>query len=378
MQETNFNSYKLGTLAKGCKLCVQGRKSVFFITGICPESCFYCPLSEKKYKKDVIYINEWPTKEWKIIKKEIILCKSKGVGITGGDPLARLNRTITYIKKLKKEFGKKFHIHLYTTFNLVKESTLKKLFEAGLDEIRFHPNLEKPNKNEWKKLDLAKSFKWKIGIEIPVIPKYEKITKELIDYAQNKIDFLNMNEFEYSDTNAMHLEGRGFKTKNSLSYAIKDSEKSAFKILKYIEKEYPKLNVHYCTARLKDNVQMRNRIKLRANSIKKRFDKVSEDGTLIRGAIYLNELLPVNKKRISSLNEKKRKDILKKLTELNTILKKEFRINEIIVDKQKLRLLTSEKTIRKLAEQITPKLFKLAIVEEYPTYDEFEVEIDFI
>ena len=123
---------------------------------------------------------------------------------------------------------------------------------------------------------------------------------------------------------------------------------------------------------------MRNRIKLRANSIKKRFDKVSEDGTLIRGAIYLNELLPVNKKRISSLNEKKRKDILKKLTELNTILKKEFRINEIIVDKQKLRLLTSEKTIRKLAEQITPKLFKLAIVEEYPTYDEFEVEIDFI
>ena len=372
MQKTKFSSYKVNNLSKGCKLCVQGKKSVFFITGICPENCFYCPLSEKKFKKDVIYINEWPTKDWRNIKKEITLCKSSGIGITGGDPLAKLNRTITYIKKLKKEFGKNFHIHLYTPLTLVTKSTLSKLNQAGLDEIRFHPNLE--DKKNWKKILLAKDFNWKIGIEIPIIPGKEKITKELIDNYSSSLDFFNLNEFEYSDTNAMKLNLQNYHTKNTLSYAIKGSQDLALSLLEYIEKNYPKLNVHYCTAQLKDKIQMKNRIKKRASSIKKNFDKITKDGTLIRGAIYLAELLPTKKQKI---RKQRKKIILKKLNALKRAIEGDFKLH-LYLDKNGLRLLTSEKNVKNLSKKISPKLFKLAVIEEYPTFDAFIVEMDFL
>lgn len=381
MKKTGYHSYKLNTLAKGCQLCIQGRKSVLFITGICSESCYYCPISEQKYKNDVIYINEWPTSDWKNIIKEIKLCQSKGVGITGGDPLARLSRTVEYIQKLKKVSGKKFHIHLYTPLTLVNNSTLKKLYDAGLDEIRFHPNLENPDRESWNKIKLAKNFKWDVGVEIPVIPKKEKLTKELADFLiKIKIDFLNLNELEYSDTNANHLAERGYKTRNSLTYAIKGSHESGLRLLKYIEKKSAKMNVHYCTAKLKDKVQMRKRIQLRADSVKEPFDIVSKDGTLIRGAIYLNEMLPSHgyKKKLASLNHKKKGGFIKKLNELRELLRKEFGIKGILLDDKKLRLITSRKTVQSLASRIKPKLFRLAVVEELPTYDAMETEIDFI
>jgi len=44
------------------------------------------------------------------------------------------------------------------------------------------------------------------------------------------------------------------------------------------------------------------------------------------------------------------------------------------IDWQKLRLLTSEKLVRKINE----KSLKPAVVSEYPTWDQTEIEIDFL
>jgi pyruvate formate-lyase activating enzyme-like uncharacterized protein len=124
-----------------------------------------------------------------------------------------------------------------------------------------------------------------------------------------------MNEFEYSDTNHIRVSEKGFETRDNLSYAIKDSREMGVKILNYILKNYPKMNVHLCTAKLKDSVQMRNRIKLRAKNVKKPYDIVSKDGTLIRGAIYLNEMLPNStyKSKLEKMSLDQRKKIMASL-----------------------------------------------------------------
>ncbi len=367
--KTKYFSYKAGNLAKGCQLCVQGRKTVLFITGLCAARCFFCPISDQKRNKDVIYANEKPIKKVAELIEEAKLCSSKGVGITGGDPLVRLNRTISYIKALKKKFGKKFHIHLYTPFNLVTKDKLGKLYKAGLDEIRFHADLY--SNKLWPRIELAAKFNWDVGVEIPVIPGREKITKELIDFLAGKVKFLNLNELEISDTNANKLLQHGFKPKNRISYGVKGSQELALKLLKYAQNKIK--NVHYCTTTLKDKVQLANRIKHRAKNVAQAFDRITSEGILVRGAIYLPELKPSfgYRKKVERANKEV---MLRKLAKLRTNIIKQHNIpaNMVIVDKQRLRLLTSEKLVKKIRGQIT------AIVKEYPTYDIFEIEIDFL
>ena len=399
--KTKYHSYKLGDLPKGCQLCVKGSKEVIFITGLCPRSCFYCPISDKKYKKDVIYADEWKTKNIRQIIKEAESISAEGAGITGGDPLCRLSRTISSIRALKKRFGKRFHIHLYSSLDLVNEKTLKKLHKSGLDEIRFHLDLN--DKKLWHKLNLALNYSWDVGVEIPVIPGYydklKKIT-EFIDKTKKdsrKNIFLNLNELEIADNKVNKLLEKGFKPKNDLSYAVKGSEELAKKILKYIQKNKLTIDTHYCTATLKDKVQLANRIKRRANNIKKPYDTITKEGTLIRGAIYLEDLKPGigYRKKLEKFsgNKKLKNTYLKKIRIIKDNMKKDFKIKNIDIDNDKLRILMSVKDINKIKDIIDKnllgdiladkKLLKekelyLAVVEEYPTHDQLEIEVSFL
>lgn len=400
MKKTPYYSYSLGNLPKGCRLCVKGSKLVLFVTGLCPRSCYFCPISDKKYKKDVTYADEWPIIDIREIIKEAELIKAEGAGLTGGDPLCRLPRTLSYIKSLKRRLGKKFHIHLYTSLDLATKTSLKRLYKAGLDEIRFHLDLD--DDKLWKKIALALGYDWDIGVEIPVIPKKEKNIIKIINFIdrinnnqKNKIRFLNLNELEIADNKINKLSKLGYKTKNPLSYAVKGSEESAFKLLRYIEKNKIRLDVHYCTATLKDKVQLANRIKRRAKNIKKPYDIMTEEGTLIRGAIYLADLKPGvgYRNRLSRINKKAKNKIIKKLSSIKNGIKKDFGIKHIDIDKNKLRILTSVEDVNKIKDKINDNLLKntpkdkrllrskglyLAVVEEYPTYDQFELSVEFL
>ncbi|MFP4111808.1 MAG: radical SAM protein [Candidatus Woesearchaeota archaeon] len=380
IKNTGFYSKKLGNLADGCKYCVKGEKLVLFVTGICPRKCYFCPLSDDKYSKDVIYANEKKIdKETEVDKiiKEAELCESAGAGITGGDPLARLNRTVRFIKSLKDKFQTKkkiFHIHLYTSLDLVSNESLRELYMAGLDEIRFHPDLD--DNKYWDRINLAIKYNWKIGIEVPVIPGKGTELKKLIEFVEEKVNFINLNELEMADNKVSRLSDMGFKTKNKTSYAVKGSDKLAKELLSYVSENNIKLDVHFCTAKLKDKVQLAKRIMRRAENIRQEFDVVDPEGMLIRGVIYPKGLEPGfgYQKKIKAMKNQKTLESLKK-TEEN--LKKDFKIKDKMIarDENKLRILTSVKIAKKLSKKIKNRC---AIVTEYPTEDSFEVEIDFL
>ncbi|MDD5332097.1 MAG: radical SAM protein [Candidatus Nanoarchaeia archaeon] len=377
-EKTKYFSYKTGCPAKGCLLCVKGSKLVLFVTGLCSKNCYYCPLSEEKKNKDVIFANEWRIKNDEDILKEAKLCDAEGAGITGGDPLLKLERTINYIKMLKKEFGKRFHIHLYTMPESIDENNLKKLHEAGLDEIRLHPDLD-DDKN-WKKISLLKNFDWSTGIEIPSIPGKQKQTEKLIEYVINlKLDFININELEISDLETNSLSDLGFKAKDELSYAVLGSEELALELLK---KYGDRISMYFCTSKLKDSVQLAKRIMKRAKNIKKKYDKLTIDGTLIRGSIYLESLKPsfgyYNK--IQNISDNEKQNILKELEIIKSKLIRELKIPEssLDIDEVKLRLLTSKKIVEMLSNKLKKLNLVPAIVEEYPTWDQMEITVDFL
>lgn len=373
IRKTPYKSYCVGALPRGCQMCVRGEKAVIFVTGVCSRqpACYFCPISDQKYGKDVIYANEMPLSDLKEIILEARLCDSKGAGLTGGDPLSRLDRTLEIIKMLKKEFGKEFHIHLYTPLELVTLETIKTLEEAGLDEIRFHPSLD--DDSLWERLSIKTSMVK--GVEIPVIPGKEEETKKLIDFIKDKVVFLNLNELEISDTNVNKLYEHKFEAKNDISYAVKGSEEMALELLDYCSKN-TSLDVHYCTVSLKDTVQLTKRIAKRAKNVKKKFDIITKENSLIRGAVYVME--PSfgynNKIRDMPVDEKER--LFSKLNAVMAEMITKYKVPAelIAVDKVKMRLLTSRGTVQKLKKDLKAKGLYPAVVEDLPTYDEFEIE----
>ena len=350
-----------------------------YITGICPRQCFYCPLSDQKKDKDVIYANERLCAKGKInlklenkalleIIEEAKISQAKGAGITGGDPISKLDRTVKLIKLFKQEFGKGFHIHLYTSLDLATKSNLTKLYNSGLDEIRFHPDLEGDEKL-WNRINIAKGVgNWDIGVEIPVIPGKYQITWKLINFIAPYVDFLNLNELEISDTNGNKLLDYGYICKNEQSYAIKGSHEMSLRLLKRVDKENiknrnsKKLPVHYCTSKLKDGVQMANRLKLRAESVKMPYEVVNEEGMLIRGIIRMSWF---DEKRLQNIIN----DMIKTYNLPSQLLEVDVKRRGISIAPWVLDELSAE-----LKKMFNDNGIKCIIQTEYPTWDRMITE----
>ena len=369
-----FHSYNFKDLPKGCQYCVRGEKLVLFVTGLCPRKCYFCPVSDEKYGKDVAYANERRVFSSDDMIKEAQLMNAKGAGITGGDPLAKIDRTTRYIAKLKEKFGKHFHVHLYTSLRLVNDDALQKLFAAGLDEIRFHLDLD--SEQLWNRLEIARKFPWQIGVEVPLIPGKGKEIQKMIDFIVGKIDFLNLNELEVADNEQSKLLEMGFTVKDELSYAVKGSMELGLEMMNYVEEK--ELPVHLCTAKLKDATQLSERIKREAKYSHKDFDIVDKEGMLTRGALYLDSLKPGVGYRESLKGD--HSAVIGKLKEVFAKVQTKLKLkdNEIFLDEEKPRILVSKKTVKKNKNKIINLGLVPAIVVEYPTADQLEIEVDFL
>jgi len=343
-------------LSPACNMCANGSKMVVLITGLCPSTCFYCPLSKRKIGKDLIFADEWKLEnedDTEKLIKEAELIKATGAGITGGDPLFVWKRTKKYISLLKNHFGSKFHIHLYTS-GLKNTDNIDDLVSAGLDEIRFHPlptlweNMEKGNLKNISRNDVD------VAIEIPAMPRMEKEILSLIKWAdQHNLKWINLNELEFSETNAEELKKRGFTVKDDISSAVKGSQETAIKLIEF-SKDL-EIGVHYCSSSFKDGIQLRNRIKRRAKSVAKGHEIITKEGTILNGIVLTSD---------------------KTLTQLNSILMDKFEIDEkhIFLNKDKNRIELPLFILEKIALNLKKQNIQSYLIEEYPTADALEVE----
>ena len=332
-------------LPEGCDHCVNGSKMVLFITGRCGTDCFYCPISPEKKGKDVMFANERRISDPIEMLEEAGSMDATGTGITGGDPLAVMERTVSAIKMLKEHFGPGHHIHLYTSMVDLERS--KALCDAGLDEIRFHPPM-----SQWETMDLEgisgiiAGTSLDVGIEVPAIPGNEAGLERLVVTASEAgVRFININEFEFSESNWNMMEEMGFRVKDDLSSAVAGSEEMA----KGLMKKYPKYPIHYCSSAFKDGVQLRRRLIRRANVIAGKHDIVTDDGTIIKGIVYADNL----EEAAAALREAK------------------VPADLILIDKDRKRIEVASWKLRKVSKKLP---YKAYIVEEYPTFDRMEVE----
>ncbi|MCD6384069.1 MAG: radical SAM protein [Thermoplasmata archaeon] len=354
-----------GPPPKGCRYCDRGTKLVIYITGLCNQNCFYCPLSEEKRGRDVIFANEARVEKIDEIVEEAKKMRALGAGITGGDPLIKVERVERVIKRLKEEFGKRFHIHLYNA-GIFPHEHFKRAVDAGLDEIRFHPPVEiwedfdprgegYPGRAK-KYIEMIKGVKEMgvdTGIEVPAIPGEERGLRALVEFAREMgLLFVNINELELSHTNADELLKRGLYPEED-SAAIEGSRETAYQVIESAMKDWSGNGrvpvLHFCSAYFKDAVQLRKRLKRTAENVAREFEVVSEDGTLLLGLI-------------EGIEERD----AKRLVEEYEIPRRFYHI-----DARRRRMEIGAWILEDIAGEIP---YKAYLIERYPTADALEVE----
>jgi pyruvate formate-lyase activating enzyme-like uncharacterized protein len=268
-------------ISEGCEQCAKGGKMVLFVYGYCDQrDCFYCPLGENRKNVGTVYANEREVECDRDVLEEARRMDALGSSITGGEPQEVLERTCHYLSLLKDEFGADHHTHLYTGITGGREN-MRRLSEAGLDEIRFHPPYEQwgdLHGTEWEDiLHIAREEGLTPAFEIPGI-RAEPEFVEFLD--EGAADFCNVNEFEMSQGNYRRMQERGFELQDGHMSAVDGSKEAILEEMA----AHPK--VYFCTSVFKDAAQHRNRLKRMAKNVRREFDEVTDDGTLVYGKAW--------------------------------------------------------------------------------------------
>jgi len=330
---------------------------VLFVTGVCRFRCFYCPVSPSRNQKDVVYANERRVSSDQDVLDEARAIGAAGTGITGGDPLGVVDRVEHYVRLLKREFGPTHHLHLYT--HEPNAEKLERLANAGLDEFRLHiphylwGTLSHDGAAYRSVLEAAPRWGIRRGVEIPVLPEKEAELRRLLRALDRiGVDFVNLNELEFSETNEAKMVERGYRSDARTGWGVRGSRAVATRVVREMRLSVP---VHYCSSRFKDGVQLRQRLLRRAERTAPAFAVRTTDGTVLLGIIEaegtddLPRWAAAAARRVGVGPDDYRVDVVRRRVEL------------------------APDVLRRVARRLPWPAFE---VEEYPTADALEVERD--
>lgn len=229
-----------------------------------------------------MFANERRCSSWEEVIEEGQAMQATGTGITGGDPMLDLEKTLEAVRQLKAAFGPEHHVHVYTSipFNPARASDFG---EAGLDEIRFHL-LDGTTTKYRATIEACAEHGIEVGVELPCEPdKEEQLLALLDDLATVPVSFLNLNELEITVGNQENMDVRGFNLSGGITAAAEGSAQLALR-LKEAATDMP-YHLKFCTAKYKDAGQLRNRFKRRGQATLRPYEVLSDDDTVLFGAI---------------------------------------------------------------------------------------------
>ena len=355
LQQLPMASSYRGALSPACAQCREGAKMVLFVSGLCRFRCFYCPVSERRNQKDVTYANERLVASDQDVVDEARAIGASGTGITGGDPLGVIDRTEHYVRLLKETFGPTHHIHLYT--HEPSREKLRRLAEAGLDEFRLHiphylwGSLTGAGSAYRAVLEEAPAWGIRRGVEIPVLPEKETELRRLLEALDEiGVDFVNLNELEFSETNEAKLHERAYELDPRNGWGVRGSRAVAERLVREHRLGVP---VHYCSSRFKDGVQLKQRLLRRAERTAAPFARTTSDGTIVFGVVEARGRSDLQ--RVAS-----------QVARVASLAPGDYRL-----DFGRRRVELEATALRRVAVRLRFPAFE---VEEYPTADALEVE----
>ena len=263
-------------LSPGCVECGAGAWSCLFISGKCNRDCFYCPTSQ-----DEIGLPTTNTLSFRRPLDYVAYLERfgfKGMSISGGEPLLTPGRTLAFIAAARAHFGEGLHIWLYTNGTLVDREILRRLRDAGLDEIRF--DIGAANYS-LKKAALAAEVIPNVTVEIPAIPEeYERMKEKLAEMRAVGVRHLNLHQLRLTPHNFDKLIGRDYTYLHGEKVTVLESELTALRLIRHGLECGIELPVNYCSFVYKNRFQKAAARRRNASFVKKGFEDLTESGYL--------------------------------------------------------------------------------------------------
>ncbi|MBN2321840.1 MAG: radical SAM protein [Acidobacteria bacterium] len=238
-------------ISRGCELCGTGSWSCLFVNGKCNCRCFYCPAEQRvvglpttntltfpKVQDYVDYIGQFDF---------------RGVSISGGEPLLTLDTTLKFITAVKRKFGDRTYLWIYTNGTLVDRDALARLRDAGINEIRFDIGA---TEYSLKKARLAVGLIDHVTVEIPAVPEdYDVLKGKLHEMSESGISFLNLHQLRLTPYNRYNLLDRNYTYLHGEHPTVLESELTALKLMRHAAEDRIPLALNYCSYVYKNRFQ---------------------------------------------------------------------------------------------------------------------------
>ncbi len=238
-------------ISNGCSICGSGEWSCLFITNKCNANCFYCPTAQNN--------DELPSTQGLDFTNAddyanyIKLFGYKGVSFSGGEPLLFFDRTLEYLKAVRRICDSSIYTWMYTNGILADATKLKALADAGLNEIRFDIGA---TGFILDKVKLAKDIIPNITIEIPAVPEEkDKLIELLPQMIESGVSNLNLHQLRLTPHNVSKLTKRGYTIINAERPLVLESELAALEIIDAAKSLNLEIGINYCSFHFKNRFQ---------------------------------------------------------------------------------------------------------------------------
>ncbi len=238
-------------LSPGCAICGEGQWSCLFITNRCNAACFYCPASQTT---DEIPSTQGLNFEHPETYAEYVRYMGfRGVSFSGGEPLLYFDRTLAYLKAVRKTASAEIYTWMYTNGLLAEKDKLHQLADAGLNEIRFDIGATGFNLERVKQ---AQGIIPTLTIEIPAVPEEkDRLIALLPAMAEAGVSHLNLHQLRMTAHNAPKLLKRNYTLIPAERPLVLESELAALEIIEAAQQLQLPLGVNYCSFHFKHRFQ---------------------------------------------------------------------------------------------------------------------------
>jgi pyruvate formate-lyase activating enzyme-like uncharacterized protein len=295
-----------GNLSPGCVICGEGYWSCLFINVLCTRHCFFCPQDRMANKEKLPSIRSQA--KFKSPKDYVLFLKKfkfKGVAFSGGEPFLVFNKLLSYIKKIRKEIGNKIYLWVYTNGDLVTEDRLKRLKQAGLNEIRFNISARE---YDLKPVELATNIFETVAVEIPAIPEDLRVVKRrIIEMQKIGVRYLNLHQLCTDKFNYKNFIARDYALLYNPPFNVSNSEITALELIRFALRKKSSLSLNYCSSEYKDMFQTKGIRRYLAPLFKSDFEDLTTKNFIRRLSIQdlpknINEIIKILKR--SKFNNK--------------------------------------------------------------------------